>query len=121
MNECDSKNLVLLVVVLVDDTFLDDLLLAMTGICSSTVTVIDGVFASENLAQIPLFAQLMGTGRGRACRVVFAATGVADPVQNLLDLLKKAKIDFMKRGLGDIFTIGLEHLATSGPDTSCMY
>ena len=118
MNDQIARDFYLLVVILSDENQLDTILLAMTGICGSQVTVIDGITASETLSQqIPMFAQLLGIGRGRVCKVLLSTVTEPDAVTRLAGLLNDAGIDFIGRSMGEMFTIRLSETILTGMET----
>lgn len=103
MNNPVRNDVSLLLVALHDDTYLDDIMLGVTGICGGRVVVIDGTISNENLTQnIPMFAHLMGMTGNRGCKILLAAATVEQPVTQLLTLLEQAGIDFVGDSLGEI-------------------
>ena len=108
MNGSIRQNMHLLIVVLFDNTLLDDIILGMTGISGGRVTMIDGVSGSENLSQaIPMFAEFVNMGGRQFCKVLCTCVEDSSPIKHLLEILNTAGIDFQENISGEIYDIPL--------------
>ena len=69
MNSPVKKDMHLLVVALLDDSYLEDIILGMTSISGAQVTMVDAVSGTQNLSQsIPMFAEFVGVDGKRFCK-----------------------------------------------------
>lgn len=108
MNSVEKPGMHLVMVVLFDSSFLEEIILGLTSISGNRVTMIDGVSGSENLAQsIPMFAEFANMGGRRFCKILFTCVTIPDPVGSLLDALQSGGIDFAGKALGEIYDIPL--------------
>ena len=108
MNNSVRKNLYLLIVVLFDESYLDEILLGVESISVGNVITVDAVSGAENISQsIPMFAELIGLGGRRLCKILFSAVTVGNPASRLIDILNEAGLDFAGLSIGEIYTIRL--------------
>jgi hypothetical protein len=106
----------LLIVVLFEESYVDNLVLSLTSIGGGQVTVLDGVSGTRNLSEaIPFFAEFLGMGSRKICKVLLTAVSQREPVTHLLEVLEEADIPFVEKSLGEIYAIPLsEAVATEG-------
>ncbi len=95
-------------VVLFDDSYMEDVILAITSISGSQVTMIDAVSGTRNLSQaIPMFAEFVGMGGKRFCKVLLACVSIEEPAVQLLEALEEFGLKFTESGIGEIYTLPL--------------
>ncbi len=98
----------LLVVSLFDDSCIEDVILGMTTVSGGHVTMMDAVSGTQNLSQvIPMFAEFVGMGGKRFCKVLVTCVDDPEPVDELLDALQGGGIDFIGDALGEIYVMPL--------------
>ena len=103
-----KKDLYLLVVVLFDDSYLDEILLGIESISGGMVITVDGVAGIENISHaIPIFAELVGMSGRKICKILFSAVTVENPASRLIEILDEAGLDFAGLSVGEIYTIKL--------------
>ena len=108
MNNSVKKNLNLLIVVLFDESYLDEILLGVTSISGGRVITVDAVSGAENISQvIPIFAELVGLGGKKICKIIFSAVTVENPASRLIDILNESGLDFAGLSIGEIYTVRL--------------
>ena len=108
MNNPIKTNMSLLVVALFDDSYLDDVILGLTSVSGTTVTMVDAVSGTQNLSQaIPMFAEFVGMGGKRFCKVLFTCVSESKPATRLLEVLKEGGLEFADLDIGEIYTIPL--------------
>lgn len=117
MNSPARKNLYLLVVVLFEDSYLENVTLGLTSVGGAHVTVIDAVSGTENLSRaIPMFAEFVGMKGRKLCKVLISCVNDESPVENLLEGLKGGGVDFTGDDLGEIYAIPLSEAVLSEQD-----
>ena len=108
MNISVKKNMHLLVVTLLDDSYLDEVILGLTSVSGGQVTMMDAVSGTHNLSQaIPMFAEFVGMSGKRFCKVLFSCVSEVNPATRLLEELKEGGLDFVESGIGEIYAIPL--------------
>ena len=108
MNGGEKSGMHLLIVILYDGSYLEEIILGLTSISGCRVTMIDGVSGAENLAQsIPMFAEFADMGGRQFCKVMFTCVTVPDPVSRFLDALQSGGVDFAGKALGEVYDIPL--------------
>lgn len=108
MNGSVKTDMSLLMVVLFDGSYLEDIILGLTSISGGRVTMIDALSGSENLSQaIPLFAEFTGMGGRQFCKIVFTCAPERNSAERLLEILEEGGIDFTGSSLGEIYEIPL--------------
>jgi len=113
VNGSVKKDMSLLVVVLFDGSYLEDIILGLTSISGGRVTMVDAVSGSENLSQaIPLFAEFSGMGGRQFCKIVFTCSPERNSAERLLQILEEGGIDFTGSALGEIYEIPLGQAVT---------
>ncbi len=106
MSTAVRKNMNLLVVALLDDSYLDDVILGMTSVSGGQVTMVDGVSGTQNLSQaIPMFAEFVGMSGKRFCKILFTCVADQDAVTSLLDELEEGGLDFVDAAIGEIYSM----------------
>ena len=108
MNDPVKKDMYLLVVVLFDDTYMEDVILGLTSVSGSQVTMLDAVSGTQNLSQaIPMFAEFVGMRGKRFCKMLLTCVSEQNPAARLLENLKEGGLDFAEKDIGEIYTIPL--------------
>lgn len=108
MNSPVKKDMHLLVVALFDDTYLEDIILGLTSISGAQVTMMDAVSGTRNLSQaIPMFAEFVGMQGKRFCKILIVCLSTSNPASCLLEVLMEGGLDFVKLGIGEIYSIPL--------------
>ena len=108
MNSKVKKDMHLLVVALLDDSYLDEVILGIESISGAQVTMVDAVSGTENLSQsIPMFAEFIGMAGKKFCKLLLACVSEPNPAASLLEGLKEGGLDFIGSGLGEIYSIPL--------------
>ena len=108
MNDEVNKNMHLLIVALLDDHYLDDVILGLTSVSGGQVTSIDAVSGTQNLSQaIPMFAEFLGMGGKRFCKIMFTCVSDSDPASRLIEELRGGGLDFTGLSLGEVYTVPL--------------
>ena len=108
MNNDVKHNMHLLIVALLDDAYLDDVILGLTTVSGGQVTMLDAVSGTQNLSQaIPMFAEFVGMGGKRFCKVLVSCVSDPEPASSLLEELTEGGLDFAGKGLGEIYAIPL--------------
>ena len=108
MNSNVKTGMSLLVVVLFDGSYLEDIILGLTSISGGRVTMVDALSGSENLSQaIPLFAEFTGMGGRQFCKILFTCAPEPNTAESLLEILQEGGIDFTGSALGEIYEIPL--------------
>ncbi|MCE5251554.1 hypothetical protein LLG96_15195 [bacterium] len=108
MNDIIKTGMHLLVVVLFDDSSLEDIILGMTSISGGPITMIDGVSGSANLSQaIPMFAEFANMGGRRFSKILITCVAKPDTVESLIEALDEGGIDFAGSEMGEIYDIPL--------------
>lgn len=100
-----------LIVYLFEDSYLTDVLLAMTQVLENRLIVQDGATNEEHLSRaLPVFSDFGSalSGRQKFCKIINTITSRKDAVPALLKALNEANIDFKKLNLGDICMIKTE-------------
>jgi len=98
----------LLIVALLDDSWLDDVILGMTTISGGQVTMVDAVSGTQNLSQaIPMFAEFTGMGGKRFCKILITCVSDSKPASLLLEELSEGGLDFVGESLGEIYALPL--------------
>jgi hypothetical protein len=106
----------LLIVSLFEESYVDNMVLSLTSIGGGQVTIIDGVSGTRNLSEaIPFFAEFLGMGSKKICKILLTAISHREPVAHLLEVLAEADIPFVEKNLGEIYAISLsEAIAVEG-------
>lgn len=108
MNNPVKKDMHLLVVALLDDSYLDSVILGLTSISGGQVTMLDAVSGTQNLSQaIPMFAEFVGIKGKKFCKVLITCVSVPDPAKRLLEALSEGGLEFAEFGIGEIYSIPL--------------
>jgi len=108
VSEAVKKDMCLLIVALLDDNYLDDVILGLTSVSGGQVTMIDAVSGTQNLSQaIPMFAEFVGMGGKRFCKVLVTCVADPRPASRLLEALEEGGLDFAGKSLGEIYTVPL--------------
>jgi len=103
-----KKGMHLLVVALNDDTYLENVTLGLTTVSGGQVTMVDGVSGAQNLSRaIPMFAEFLGMGGKRFCKVLMTCTFEPEPARRLLEELNEGGLDFIGLGIGEIYAVPL--------------
>lgn len=106
MNDLIKKDVRLLCVTVIDERYLDDVLLAMTSISGGRVTMLDAFSGYDNLSQsIPIFGEFVGMGSRTYGKVLITLTQETEPVEHFIELLAAAGFDFAKEQIGEVFEI----------------
>jgi len=101
-----KKNMSLLIVALLDDSYLDDVILGMTTVSGGQVTMVDAVSGTQNLSQaIPMFAEFVGMGGKRFCKLLVTCVSDQEPVKLLLEALEEGGLDFVDAGIGEVYSL----------------
>lgn len=98
----------ILMVFLFDETYLTEVLLAMTQVCENKLVIQEGVTNEEHLsAALSVFAEFGSalSGRQKFCKIITTLTDRKDPVALLCKALLEANIDFKQQALGNICTV----------------
>jgi len=98
----------LLVIVLNQEEFLDDILAELVELEITNATVIDGVAMERILAKdVPLFAGLLQSTRGSRAlnKNIFALIPHRQAVDRLVDVLRDLNIDLADPSVGALFTL----------------
>ncbi|MHB9029725.1 MAG: hypothetical protein ACYC9O_13240 [Candidatus Latescibacterota bacterium] len=107
------RDMHLLIVALFEESYVDNLVLSLTSIGGGHVTIIDGISGTRNLSEaIPFFAEFLGMGSRKICKVLLTAVSQRDPVVHLLEVLEEADIPFAEKGLGEVYAIPLSEAIT---------
>ncbi len=107
------KDMHLLVVVLFEESYADTLILSLTSVGGGQVTILDGVSGTQNLSQsIPFFAEFLGMGGRKVCKILVSAVPGPEPTLHLLEVLEEADIQFVEKDLGEIYAIPLSGAVT---------
>lgn len=102
------RDMQLLVVVLFDESSVENILLSLTAIGGCHVTILDGVSGTRNLSEsIPFFTEFLGITERKISKVLISAVSTQTPAAHLLGVLEEANIHFVKENLGEIFSIPL--------------
>ncbi|MCD6307529.1 MAG: hypothetical protein J7M24_00890 [Candidatus Latescibacteria bacterium] len=108
MSNVIKKNMSLLIVALLDDSYLDDIILGMTTVSGGQVTMVDAVSGTQNLSQaIPMFAEFVGMSGKRFCKMLVTCVSDPEPAKLLLDALDEGGLDFVDVGIGEIYSLPL--------------
>ena len=98
----------LLVVILFDETYIDDISLGLTSVSGGRVTIVDAVSGTKNLSHaIPMFAEFLGMAQKQVCKILFTAVPLENPAELLINVLEEAGLDFSNLGIGEIYAIKL--------------
>lgn len=102
------KDMHLLVVALFDDSYLEDVILGLTSISGAQVTIVDAISGTQNLSHaIPMFAEFVGMGGKRFCKILMTCVSEPNSVERLLEGLSEGGLEFDKLDIGAIYTIPL--------------
>lgn len=98
----------LLVVALLNDSYLEDVILGLTSVSGGQVTMIDAVSGTQNLSQaMPMFAEFVGMQGKRYCKVLMTCVSDPDPAESLMEALESAGLDFVGSGIGEMYSLPL--------------
>lgn len=106
----------LLVIVLNQEEYIDDILAELVELEVTNATVIDGVAMERILAKdVPLFAGLLKSTRGSRAlnKNIFALIPHREAVNRLVDVLRDLNIDLADPSVGALFTIPVGFTLTS--------
>ncbi|MDP8245072.1 MAG: hypothetical protein P9L94_13395 [Candidatus Hinthialibacter antarcticus] len=101
----------LLVIILNQEDFLDDILAELIELEVANATVIDGVAMERVLAKdVPIFAGLLQSTRGSRAynKNIFALIPKKETAQQLVEILIELEIDLSDPSIGAIFTIPVD-------------
>ena len=108
MNDRIKKDTHLLIVVLFDEAYLEEISLGLTSVSGGRVTMVDAVSGTENLSQaIPMFAEFFGLKGKQICKILFTEVPFQNPAKRLIKVLNEANLDFVGLGIGEIYVIKL--------------
>ena len=108
MNDYRKMDMNLLIVVLFDDTYLDDVILGIMSVSGGKITIIDALSGTENLTQaIPMFAKFAGIGGKQFCKVLISAVSGGAPAHDFIEGLKLSGLDFVGSSMGEIYVMKL--------------
>ena len=98
----------LLIVALLDDTYLEDVILGLTTISGGQVTMVEAVSGTQNLSRaIPMFAEFVGMGGKKFCKILLTCVSDSKPATSLLEGLAEGGLDFAGKGIGEIYAVPL--------------
>ncbi|MBD3268186.1 hypothetical protein GF373_16095 [bacterium] len=101
----------LLVIILNQEEYLDDILSELVELEIMGASILDGVAMERVLAKdVPIFAGLLKTNRGSRAynKNIMALVPHRKVVEQLVDILKEMDIDFSDPAVGTMFTIPLD-------------
>ncbi|MBI1390931.1 MAG: hypothetical protein GC154_21075 [bacterium] len=101
----------LLVIVLNQEEFLDEILAELVELEAVGATVIDGVAMERVLAKdVPIFAGLLQSTRGSRAynKNIFALIPRKEDVRRLVRILLELEIDFNDPSVGALFTVPVD-------------
>ena len=101
----------LAIVYLFNETYLTEVILAMTQVFENKVVISDGSSSEEHLSQsLPIFSDFGSSlsGRQQFCKVITTLTLKHDAVKLLTSALDHAHIDFVNEKLGNICLLKLD-------------
>lgn len=109
MNDIVETDTSLVIVALFDDTYIDDIFLGLTSISGGRVIMLDAMCDAAGISPaIPMFAELLGMGGKKHCKLLFSAVHDPQPAVSLIKQLNDAGIDFVGLKIGEIYTIRLD-------------
>lgn len=98
----------LLIVALLNDTYLEEITLGLTSVSGGQVTMLDAVSGTQNLSQaIPMFSEFVGMAGKRYCKILITCVSDSEPVTSFIEALDGSGIDFTGEGLGEIYAVPL--------------
>jgi hypothetical protein len=103
----------LLVIILNQEEFLDDILAELVELEVVNATVIDGVAMERVLAKdVPIFAGLLQSTRGSRAfnKNIFALIPGKEVVNRLLNVLRDLDIDLTDPSVGILFTVPVDFI-----------
>lgn len=101
----------LLVIILNQEDYLDDILAELIELEVANATVIDGIAMERVLAKdVPIFAGLLQTTRGSRAynKNIFALIPKKDTAHQLVEIMIDLEIDLSDPSIGTIFTIPVD-------------
>ena len=101
----------LLVIILNQEDYLDDILAELIELQVANATVIDGIAMERVLAKdVPIFAGLLQTTRGSRAynKNIFALIPKKDTAHQLVEIMIDLEIDLSDPSIGTIFTIPVD-------------
>jgi len=108
VNDQIKKDVRLLCVTVINERYLDDVLLAMTSISGGRITMMETFSGYDNLSQsIPMFGEFLGMGSRTYGKVLMTCTQEPEPVEHFIELLTAAGVDFVKEQIGEVYDIPL--------------
>lgn len=101
----------LLVIILNQEDYLDEILSELIELEVANATVLDGVAMERVLAKdVPIFAGLLQSTRGSRAynKNIFALIPKKETVHQLVEILNELEIDLSDPSVGTIFTIPVD-------------
>ncbi|MFP4458798.1 MAG: hypothetical protein ACLFSQ_04335 [Candidatus Zixiibacteriota bacterium] len=100
-----------MIIHLIQDSRLTEVLMALTEVDAISVQILDSTSASKMFAfDVPIFAgfqEMFGNSEEQS-KIILSFVPNADSVDEFIETLKIASIDFIEDGVGDIFLLKLE-------------
>lgn len=109
----------LLVIILNQEDYMDEILAELVELEVANATVIDGVAMERVLAKdVPIFAGLLQTTRGSRAynKNIFALLPKKETAARLVEILDDMDIDLRDPAVGTLFTIPVDYTLTGGSD-----
>ncbi len=107
----------LLIIILNQEEFLDDILAELVELEIFGASVIDGVAMERVLAKdVPIFAGLLQSTRGSRAynKNIFALIPNRKTIDRLVGILKEMDVDLTDSSVGTLFTIPVDFTLTNG-------